>query len=153
MPSTLAKFVSAVLLILQVLVASARGQVLYIPLGGCETPHGHSHRADDCLHGSPASASLEGEDAGLDVAHNAADGLCDSTEHCRCHLHVPVPSDPQLPRQARATSPESPPLFASIDLAALCRHQSVEATASLSAQATSTPRHQLIALRSTRLRI
>lgn len=159
MISPIAKFITTILLMVQVVVAPFGGQTLYVPLRDCTTSHHHVHDVDDCAHDATiASAFATGglaltphdHDAPSHPQHIASACPADA---CRCHLHVPVPSDPQPPRQPRSSSSQVSLAHACVDLPTPCRLAVVARIPTISPHEARTPPTQLRAIQSTRLRI
>ncbi len=99
MRSVLTQLLAILLVCSQTLFGVAMGRTLCVATGTCEHGedaeredrghcHSHSHHGDEVVrHGEECESHRHGPIGLLDVPH----------EECGCHVHVPVPNEPQSP--------------------------------------------------------
>jgi hypothetical protein len=151
MPCPLLKITTTLLLIAQVLIASARGQTLCVPLRPCTNPHEFSHAT--CHSHAPLGAEAADEPAGEPGRLHAHDACLSSDSPCACHLHVPFPADPQAPLAPRCSIPELHSLAETVDAAPPGGLDLRIVNLTTPRPPDFTPRQRALVIESTRLRI
>jgi len=110
MPSPIVKLVAMLLLVVQGAIALAPGQVLCIPVRDCGTHESEVLAAcDHCdSHGSLTAA---GGHSGRGQQSGSFTTVFHPEDKCGCHLHVPVPSDDQVPSNPKGDGPDLRVIF------------------------------------------
>lgn len=110
MPTAVVKLVALLLLVVQGAIALAPGRVLCIPVRDCGTHESEVLAAcDHC--DSHGRSDVSGRSGGLDPKHGPFSTTFHPDDECGCHLHVPVPSEDQVPSNPKGDGPDLRALF------------------------------------------
>ncbi|MBX3384622.1 MAG: hypothetical protein KF864_14050 [Phycisphaeraceae bacterium] len=105
MPAAAIKLVAMLLLVVQGAIALAPGRVLCIPVRDCGTHEPEVLAA--CNHcDSHGSSNVVDGSGGPGQQHGPFITAFHPVDECGCHLHVPVPSDQQVPNNPKGDNPD-----------------------------------------------